>query len=552
MLRAELYNYSGEVNKIQKSLGNAIYSVPFTFLDNYDLQTPHIVLTLAGNDANGKAMQAYMAFQINYIVIYDSDNAAFRKQYYFVDKVIWQTNELLEFALRKDVLMTYATSIVNLEGWVERTSNLLYQNLNIKDNYFSFENRFELIQNSKKVIDEPNPFTIVVSSIQSIYQPLEHEVVSLTLTNSGSIADYSYTKKGITPNTTISIISCPSLPQACLWLNNFSKWVQDNSESVASYIIGCWIVPFSIDTSSLYDYGVGDVLVGAIPVKDQFVGWQNVSQCHSFYFASNYTSSTNHCDSLYKDFLLTSINRNTNDFRDFEPYTKISLSIPFYGDYEINPSVLFPINSASYSIRLRYVFNFYTGESVCIVSIAQPSQDVVLDVLSCNALIPVALNSTTKETVNNQENSNSLKILASAIGGAGAAVGLTAINPVAGIISALASLGTGIANYYSSEAVNIEKGLNRGTRAGAYFSEFCSNLRIINLKIYRAKVASGFLSTLSGINNLVGRPCDQVLSINAFGSGDYIKYKIIHADIPYSTSQEKEEIERLLMSGVYK
>ena len=177
MLRADLHNYSGEVNKIQKSLGAAIYTVPFTFLDNYDLQNPHIILTLAGNDANGIAMQAYMAFLINYVVIYDSDNAAFRKQYYFVDKVIWQTNELLEFVLRKDVLTTYATSIVNLEGLLERCEDSSFWTPNVVDEYVPFTKEYKLTQTNKgsflPSLDTPEEVWLILNVIQDTFSPNE-------------------------------------------------------------------------------------------------------------------------------------------------------------------------------------------------------------------------------------------------------------------------------------------------------------------------------------------------------------------------------------------
>lgn len=557
MLRAELYNYSGEVNKIQKSLGSAIYSVPFTFLDNYDLQTPHIVLTLAGNDANGKAMQAYMAFQINYIVIYDSDNAAFRKQYYFVDKIIWQTNELLEFVLRKDVLMTYAASIVNLAGWLDRCEDSAYQNLDVKDELFSFDNTFYTDQVLLGTIPSADPPTLFIVTIQNMFNPVEKSIGQPSPSFSGAVFDYSFTRKGYNKTTTVTAVSFMNLNAMSTYLNNLAGSIYEFNETIRSYMLGIYISPFPIDTLGLSTYGISDASNGAFYCGDTVVDPGNTGTA---YFFSGYDSTNEylHIRNLYEDITSQAISRYYNDFRDFNPYTKIYLHIPFYGEYEIDPSVIYTkesIGDNDYNFIFRYCFDFVSATSYCIVLLNRGGNSIVLATLRCNALTIVNINSSTSETTRAQSVNILLSSIAGAISGLASGAGAAVVtgNPGAAA-GGVAAVGGAILSGMGQAAVNIEKGLTYSSTDESYVTGFCTNLRCVSMRRFRSKVVDG-LSSEGGreiFSHFFGRPAKGHVVISVFTSGHFLKYSEIHADIPYATSQEKEEIERLLMSGVYK
>lgn len=557
MLRAELYNYSGEVNKIQKSLGSVIYSVPFTFLDNYDLQTPHIVLTLAGNDANGTAMQAYMAFQINYIVIYDSDNAAFRKQYYFVDKVVWQTNELLEFVLRKDVLMSYATSIINLAGYLDRCEDKEHQDLDVKDELFSFENTFYTDQVLLGTIPSASPLTLFIVTIQNVFNPIEASIGQPAPSFSGNVFDYSFTRKGYNKTTTVTAVEFLSLNNMSSYLNNLATKIYELNETVRSYILGIYISPFPIDTMGLQTYGIDSASAGAFYCGDDIV---DPGSLGTAYFFSDYDSTNEyvHIRNLYEDIVSSPIARYYNDFRDFEPYTKIYLHIPFYGEYQVDPSVVYTKKSdgdANYNFVFRYCFDFVSSNSYCIVLLDRGGEMVVLATLKCNALTIVNINSSTNETTRAQNVNILLSTIAGAISGlaSGAGAAVVTDNPAAAA-GGVAGAGAAILKGIGQAAVNIQKGLTYSSTDDSYTTGFCTNLRCLSMCRFRSKVVESLTSDggIGNFSHLFGRPSKRYVVISILTSGYYIKYSEIHADIPYATSQEKEEIERLLMSGVYK
>ena len=567
MLRAELYNYGGEVNKIQKSLGNAIYSVPFTFLDNYHLQTPHIVLTLAGNDANGTAMQAYMAFQINYFVIYDSDNAAFRKQYYFVDKVVWQTNELLEFVLRKDVLMTYATSIVNLEGLLERCEDSTLWTPEVVDELLPFAKEYKITQTNKgsflPSVDTPEEVWLILNVIQDTFSPNESGTFSHgDFEDDGRVDTDWLVEIGVSINSTIYAIHFNNPSDASKYVNSLSQSFINENTLVTSFVLGVWICPIPLESTYMTplkniepDIPDGGFYIGTSG-RTLSPGSEGV-----VYYISTINNSFSHTFSFYKDLPLAVPSRIYNDFRDFNPYTKIGICVPYFGEYEVDPSILYNNNlseNSSYEmIILRYVLNFMDGTSYCVIMLqdAPGHKAIVLDVLPVDVLVPVPLNSSTIDNVRRQADANSFKAIAGAISGLSGIVIATAGNPAVGF-GLSAALGTGavagsILNSAANQATNVPNGIKNYSSTNSFVSQFCRNLKGALLKIY-SSVSLDDVYSNSEFNHLLGRPSIKVVSISSISVNSYIRYKSIHADIPYATSQEKEEIERLLMSGVYK
>lgn len=566
MLRAELYNYSGEVNKIQKSLGNAIYSVPFTFLDNYDLQTPHIVLTLAGEDANGTTMQAYMAFQVNYIVIYDSDNAAFRKQYYFVDKVIWQTNELLEFALRKDVLMTYVTSIVNLEGLLERCEDSTLWTPEIVDEFLPFAKEYKVTQTVKTSFsanaDTPEEVWLVLNVIQDTFSPNESGSFSQgDFEDDGKVGTDWLVEIGGSINSTIYAIHFNNPSDASKYVNSLSQSFISENALVTSFVLGVWICPVPLE--STFMTRLKDIEPD-IPDGGFYIGTSGRTLSPgsegTVYYISTISGYLSHVFSFYKELIFAVPPRIYNDFRDFNPYTKMSICVPYFGEYEVDPSVLYNNNlptSTANMIALRYVLNFMDGTSYCIVMLrdATSRKAIVLDVLPVDVLVPVPLNSSTIDNVRRQADANSFKAIAGAISGLSGIVIATAGNPAVGF-GLSAALGTGaVANSLLSsaanQATNVPNGIKNYSSTNSFVSQFCRNLKGALLKVY-SSVSLDDVYSNSEFNHLFGRPSIKIASISSISADSYIRYKSIHADIPYATSQEKEEIERLLMSGVYK
>ena len=120
----------------------------------------------------------------------------------------------------------------------------------------------------------------------------------------------------------------------------------------------------------------------------------------------------------------------------------------------------------------------------------------------------------------------------------------------AGIANAIGMGASGFTNFMAAEKTNIEQGLKAGSANSdrAYVGQ--NQVYICKLKWFRSNVP--FNPKHEVFEHHIGRPAYRPATVSSHNSGAFMKYESIHADIPYATSQEKEEIERLLMSGVYK
>lgn len=574
---AKLYNYHGEVKKINKELGTPVYVVNFQFLDNYDLQSPHVVILFGGTDNNGTAMPVESAFQVNYVTLEKENDESFNVQCYFVDKVIWQNNYLIEFALRKDVLMTYSSNISNLTGVLDRCEDNNFWTPDVVDELLPFTNSFKLVQELNSYIwispdkqNHPSGLVLVITVIQDTFSLDEANAPSWGSPNSkytddGDAAVDWGVYTGASTNSTTYFISFNTPSDASKYINKLSQAFISDNTLVTSFVLGVWISP--IPPSTFYTVPLSQV----VPETEKGAFYIGVSGrkispgSEGSVSVFNYNDSVSHLYVFKKTYEIDVLSRTYNDFRDFSPYTKICLSIPFYGDYEIDPSKLYNNNIPKPSsaterpniVRVSYIFNFMDGTTFCQISLIDGSytKEIVLDIFPVDVLIPVPLNSSTIDNVRRLTDANSFKTIAGAISGLTGIVIATAGIPSVGFgLSAV--LGTGavagsLLDNASKQATNVPNGIKNYTSSNGYVALFNETLFCFLWKIYSSIEVKDLYQDSSFIH-LYGRPSLKAAVVENVSDNSFVKFSKIHADIPFATSQEKEEIEKLLKEGCYK
>lgn len=214
-----------------------------------------------------------------------------------------------------------------------------------------------------------------------------------------------------------------------------------------------------------------------------------------------------------------------NSFIDYEPYTTISLHIPFIGNIDIPPSVLYGNNLA-----LHYVLDAFSGTlsvDVLINDIANGNTYIYTTLqTSCNTQLPIV-----------GTGSNGDALLKIATGLTGAAISTSPMTKVGSIFSVYSGLAD---TQKSVPHTNFSQ-----SNIAAYLDSRHCYLIIQSASPANAETFltdKGYTAHLSGI-------------INDFaGSGTEMHCRFESVDLTglsKLTEQEKQEVESMLKAGVH-
>lgn len=540
---AKLYNYSGEVKKINKELGTAIYVVNFNFLDNYDLQSPHIVILFGGNDNNGVVMPVESAYQINYITIETDVSGTFPVQCYFVDKVIWQNNYLIEFALRKDVLTTYKSYINSLAGVLIRaeeskfyTEKIVDEKLPLNVNHTRVEiysaKLFELpyvspcmlINTIQWVVDQPEPgFTM--------YPPIETVSGRRNTWRAnpphGIYAGYGY---GSTPY----IIDCLTYDDWLKAIKTLFDAILISKTESDPHFNGAWFLPAEFFSPNAMQ------VVDRISIGNSYINFTSSDTDIYFPWARGAEDAS---EAAFKVYNTPVLEGRFGDFRDYSPYTKIYAYIPFFGELELRPEEIY-----GRQVTVTYTMNFTDGSCLCKVYAAPSDVNTIrmttlLASKKVDVAIPFNIRLYNANEVQNKIMANGWSTLAGIFMGAGM---LPTIGPVGGV----GLIGSAIAGAAARQSMNPKIG--NPPQANDAQTEQCSPLNgFFRIEYYYQDCPLTNVS-MERYKHYYGCPSATSAEVSAIGSDKFFQFGEIHAEIPYATSKEKEEIEKLLKEGCYK
>lgn len=251
-----------------------------------------------------------------------------------------------------------------------------------------------------------------------------------------------------------------------------------------------------------------------------------------------------------------SIDRYFNDFRDFAPYTKLSLNIPFASTVDLDIGEYY-----GHTLNIKSVIDFTTGDMLTLIM----RDALVVKTVSCNCAIQLPLSAlamgTYQQTLNtlqsnakiNQSNKESNDVIMIAETGAS----MLSMTETLGISAALANPITAQARGIAQRDTLLEQGkqinyaikhttpspmtISGGTPCNMAMLEYiprytitrCKSLNIIDYNTYGYTV--GFATAQQGrVSNFSG----------------FIVCSDVEFDTISATAQEQEMIKNLLKGGV--
>lgn len=252
------------------------------------------------------------------------------------------------------------------------------------------------------------------------------------------------------------------------------------------------------------------------------------------------------------DFVFSSSNNNTlypiyNDFRDYEPYTKCSISIPFCGNVEIPCAYAY-----RYDIKISLLVDLITGACTAFVI----CNDDVIETTSGNCAIDLPLSGLQSATLDSKYNSlkqqytsNGITTGLGIIGGAVAiGVGIATGGVAAAIAGGLAVSGSVLKGVENEKSINYEM-----THIQAPFKTISTASGNIS-QAYDMRCKMLIKRPVVGeydceyYANTIGHAClknTTVGKISGFTVGD------INLDNIDRTAEEKEMIKSAFATGVY-
>lgn len=209
----------------------------------------------------------------------------------------------------------------------------------------------------------------------------------------------------------------------------------------------------------------------------------------------------------------TYISRTYNNFLDFEPYTTATLHIPFVGDINIDPSVLY---GSVISIE-GYVDGFTGLISVDVVLRKNGVEWIYAELQgNCGTEMPIiGAGSTTSQ----------------AIGKVASGLGQLASNPVGGVFTMLDGIG--------KAGKSVPSTVNSNPQMAAYFAQRFCYITINTPLPENPENYAALMGTVVRKEGTVGQ------------YAGYSEFSAVNLNTVTATDAEKQEIERLLKGGVF-
>lgn len=496
MITLSLYKFTGEkiICDKTKYLTNK-QDLTGVLRDNTSVLSPVIMIEQTSD---------FNIYQYNYCFIPSLG------RYYFITDIVTNTNQLWTITLKVDTLMTYYDTILLQNAFVSRNEH--DYNFSIKDGRLPFD--YEI------AVSETTPTNLTGKTITSFDTTLLNPDESYNYVMD-VVTDYNvYARSNVaSPSSVLPTINYLAFPRGFDFIystNDTSISVINQKlladDSLYSYVKSLVLFPFAIHTSDTG--GTNSLHIGSKTITDTSIN-AFVENTGSNYFNAAYFS----------------INKKNNDFRDYSPYTKIELYLPFYGWVNLD------VNNCYGNILVTYNVNFNDGSAQVIVTNETSSK--LLYQSTCQLGVKIGLNTTNAAEVQRNSIANAINLTMGLIGGV---TGIATANPI-GILGGAMSVTKSIADFSTKEMNNIERA--SGNVSSGYNGLYGPNQVRLRVSTYKAlfeptnadflKYNGGPLYTFKTLSELTGYT--EVASIHLEGFSDALDF-------------EKDEIETLLKQGV--
>lgn len=462
--------------------------------DDEDIDTPDGDIEIVGSDI----------LNFNYVYIHEFN------RYYFVQDIVINRTKIYIVSLICDTLMSHKDNILALEGLIER-------------------NEFEF----NSMIDDPVVAFRMGENVEYIKYPNTAEVVSL----SADIANkHNFILSVVNDQTTGTTgeINPPAgtlLPS--IEGNSFS--IAQNTEVFACNrqaisALGREIV--SDDTLATFVKSV--VAFPCEPIQNYYGTYSGV------YLGNTYKGlSTNGCklsNSLLSPYIEVArfMFPQLSSFEEVPPYRHYELFIPFSGYVELDPRIV-----SGHELSVYYAPNFEDGTADAVIF--DLTENHILYSAPCQLGVKLAFNSTNNREISDQRNALVLNTVVGSLASVlSLGVGVATGNPIA-IAGGAIAMGTTVSNAVNQNAMLYQKG-QCGFSSGV--SQLYSPMEVF----VRIRSKRRLMNDLDAYRHAYGSPLQQTRTLSSLTGFTIVSQ--IHIENMPAYKREREEIERLLKSGV--
>lgn len=298
---------------------------------------------------------------------------------------------------------------------------------------------------------------------------------------------------------------------------------------LASFIVSIRVYPFDILT-----YTNNTSLIARVIQ----VGEGSFSSSANGYLLPAGTSTTQ----AYRK-LMTTIQLTSDNFSDYEPYTKYTLYLPYYGFFDINANIL--LNN---TLNIYYTVDFTNGNCAIDLCITKGQNEELLERLNCSIGFEIPVMNTNIAQNMKQVIGDGVKAITSVALGAGMAAGGGDLGIVAGeMLIAKTAIDTPVKLLQDIYVIANTKEL-KDDFLKWYLPQ---NPFIIKKKQKIVNLGNNGLYT-SDYLHLNGQASEKVITLSSLTDGTYFSVKEVHIENINATDRELQEIENLLKSGVIK
>ena len=480
-----LYTNSAEPERVNKT---AYLSNPISFIgtlrEGTNLLQPSFLINMAGVPSS------------NYAYI-----AEFSRYYYITDIVAESTN-LWRFNMSCDVLMSFKEQIWANSGIVGR-QELIY-NPELKDNEYGFEpgKAFSYLSYSKS--------STPIGYSSTNFNPYSYLIITA---NGGGESDLPILRPTPYDATNgyyvLQYAQLKALLQA-VWEESVTQGEQFLFDNLGEAIVAVKAFPFDFREIS----GGSNLLEEVTSVK---IG--NITlNLPALHIKPGFST-------VY-DIGSITIPRVFNDFRDYSPYTEVSIYLPMVGYVELDSNEVIGV-----TIDIQYVVDVDTGK--CVVNLLRRIDGVrrVINRYSgvMGATIPISNNGADLRDAQNYMNITS-----------------TLLHGGLSLVSSPRPDITGIVTGFASAGIDAALNRSRTVRSGGTASAFADMYGVLDPY---AIITRAVASVPTDYAHYYGRPCMETLQIGSLSG--FTKMSSVHLEnMAPATLPEAQEIETRLKEGV--
>lgn len=483
MLELRLYNYNKESMRVTKSLTSSLYATLSGDLrESTDVLNPSITIEY----------NTYPAANYAYIPALN--------RYYFINDIVSERKNLWRLDMHVDVLMTYAgvknginsTGIYGLSAFVDRSEDSPYTNLT--------DTLYPMRANASR--------TRVNAAPVDVNKTWEGTAAFLNPNNTNLhyMMFFNGVAKSVAPAVNYSstfllghiLTNAPSLFSILSLLNGQTNV---SGKTPADYIAGLKYYPYVLNKTSDSDI---------VTVLD-FPGlWTDLAVPVGAYA---YQASEKEFNFTWKATITAP--SSTNLFRNYAPYTSISVTFLPFGRFTLDPSLIFGDGDTSADVYFTVVCDVLSGDAILYYGTAAANVNIYLG--SGNIAIDCPMTSSSYSMA------KVVGGLASLVGGIASAKSGDVISAASGVID--------FASAFDASGASMTAGNSKIIDTVPHVDIITHNINGTAPALYGRPMASrAVLGSLSGFTK-IGSVHIEDLTLPALAA-------------------EREEIESLLISGV--